>query len=90
MTISTSLITLGTAAQVVVSPSAEPQLVTLHNMTKSSNEYVYYGNATVGTGNAPHIDPGETLHLRLLPTETLYALSNPDGLDLGVFIQRQD
>lgn len=90
MTISTSLVTLGTAAQEVVGPSVEPQFVTLHNMTKSSNEYVFYGNATVGTGNAPHMDPGDTLQLRLLPGESLYALSDPSGLDLGVFIQTQD
>lgn len=90
MTISTSLVTLGTAAQEVVGPSVEPQFVTLHSMTKSSNEYVFYGNATVGTGNAPHMDPGETLQLRLLPGESLYALSDPSGLDLGVFIQTQD
>jgi hypothetical protein len=90
MTISTNLVTLGTAAQQVVGPSTEPQFVTMHNMTKSSNEYIFYGNATVGTGNAPHIDPGDTLQLRLLPGEALYAVSEPSGLDLGVFIQKQD
>jgi hypothetical protein len=90
MTINTSLVTLGTAAQQVVGPSVEPQFVTMHNMTKSSNEYIFYGNATVGTGNAPHLDPGDTLQLRLLPGEALYALSQPDGLELGVFIQKQD
>ena len=89
MTISTSLVTLGTAAQLVVDNAAEPQFVTLHNMTKSSNEYIYYGNETVGTGNAPPIDPGETIQLRLLATERLYALSDPAGLELGIFIQRQ-
>ena len=90
MTINTSLVTLGTAAQQVVGPSVESQFVTMHNMTKSSNEYIFYGNATVGTGNAPHLDPGDTLQLRLLPGEALYALSQPDGLELGVFIQKQD
>lgn len=90
MTISTNLVTLGTAAQQVVGPSVEPQFVTMHNMTKSSNEYIYYGNATAGTGTAPHIDPGETLQLRLLPGESLHALSDPSGLTLGLFIQTQD
>lgn len=90
MTISHTQLTLGTAAQVIVGPSVEPQFVTLHNMTKSSNQYIFYGNETVSTTNAAHIDPGETLQLRLLPLETLYAVSDPAGLVVGVFIQRQN
>lgn len=87
MTISTKLVTLGTAAVQVVEPSVQPQFVTMHNMTKSSNEYIYYGTTNVGTANAPHIDPGETLQLKLLPGEGIYALSEPNGLNLGLFIQ---
>ena len=87
MSITTKLVTLGTAAVQVVEPSVQPQFVTFHNMTKSSNEYIFYGGSNVGTANAPHIDPGETLQLKLLPGEAIFALSDPDGLELGVFIQ---
>ena len=89
MVLSTNLITLGTAPVLIVAPSNMAQRVTMHNMTKSSNEYIFYGNETVGTGNAPHIDPGDTLQLTLNPGEALYAVSDPSGLEVGVAIQRQ-
>jgi hypothetical protein len=89
MSISTSLLTLGTAPSLIVQASHMPQRVILHNMTKSNNSYIHYGNDTVGTANSPHIDPGETLQITLNPAEPLYALSEPSGLPVGVFVQRQ-
>jgi hypothetical protein len=73
----------------IVSPSVMPQFVTLHNMTKSSNEYIYYGGPNVSTTNAPHIDPGDTIKLQLLPLEELYAVSDPADLMVGVMTQKQ-
>jgi hypothetical protein len=74
----------------IVSASVNPQFVTLHNLTKSSNEYIYYGGANVSTTNAPHIDPGDTLKLQLLPLEELYAVSDPADLVVGVMTQKQN
>ena len=74
----------------IVSPSVNPQFVTLHNLTKSSNRYIYYGGANVSTTNAPHIDPGETIKLQLLPLEELYAVSDPTDLVVGVMTQKQN
>jgi hypothetical protein len=74
----------------IVSASVNPQFVTLHNLTKSSNEYIYYGGANVSTTNSPHIDPGETLKLQLLPLEELYAVSDPADLSVGVMTQKQN
>jgi hypothetical protein len=74
----------------IVTASVNPQFVTLHNLTKSSNEYVYYGGANVSTTNAPHIDPGETIKLQLLPLEELYAVSDPADLVVGVMTQKQN
>jgi hypothetical protein len=74
----------------IVSPSVNPQFVTLHNLTKSSNEFIYYGGANVSTTNAPHIDPGETIKLQLLPLEELYAVSDPADLMVGVMTQKQN
>ena len=69
------LVTLSdTTPTEIVGWDNEPHEVHLHNMTKSSNQYVYFGSSAVGTGNAPHLDPGDRL----------YAISEPDGLELGV------
>jgi len=84
MTIITDRITLGTAATLIVPNDNMAQEVHLHNMTKSSNEYIYVGNAAVSTANAIHIDPGEDLTMMLRPGDSLYAISDPSGLDVGV------
>lgn len=90
MAMTNNLVTLTTSAQLVAQASVNPQFVTLHNMTKSSNSYIHYGSANAGTANSPHLDPGETLRLELLPGEALFALSDPTALTLGVLIQRYD
>lgn len=74
----------------IVDPSVMPQKVTLHNMNKSSNEYVFIGGPTVSVNNAIHIDPGETVSYQLGPLESLHAVSEPGGLIVGVMINRQD
>lgn len=84
MTIITDRITLGTAATLIVPNDNMAQEVHLHNMTKSSNEYIYVGNAAVSTANAIHIDPGKDLTMMLRPGDSLYAISDPSGLDVGV------
>jgi len=58
--------------------------VILHNMTKSSNQYIHYGNASMTLANSPHIDPGETLTITLGPGDSLFAMSDPNGLVVGV------
>jgi len=83
-------VTLGTAATEIVGHDNMPHDVILHNMTKSSNEYIYYGGPDVSTTNAPHIDPGETLKLTLRPGDRLYALSDPTGLVVGVLDIRKN
>ena len=89
MAITNSIIELTGTAQLVVPPSNNPQRITMHNMSKSINNYSPYGAVGCTTSNSPHIDPGETLKLDLMPGESLFALSDPTGLDLGILIQRQ-
>jgi hypothetical protein len=85
MPILTSLITLSdTTATKIVGNHHMPHKVILHNMTKSSNEFIHIGNADVTDTNSMHIDPGETLHLTLGPGDELWAVSDPDGLQVGV------
>jgi hypothetical protein len=61
-----------------------PHDVILHNMTKSSNEYIHIGGPDITLLNSVHIDPGETLRLTLGPNDRLYAMSDPNGLVVGV------
>lgn len=82
--------TLGANAIQVVPPSTQPQEVTMHNMTKSSNNYIHIGNANVTLNNSMHIDPGETLTITLQPSQSLFAVSDPIGLELGVLAVRKD
>jgi len=90
MPIFTNNVTLGTAAVEVVSPEILGQEVHLHNMTKSSNEYIYLGgDSAITTSNTLHIDPGESITIKLGPGDPLYAFSDPDGLDLGILVVKQ-
>lgn len=89
MPIEHNLYTLGTAPSLVVQNDNMPQEVHLHNMTKSSNEYVYIGGASVGTGNSLHLDPGESMTLTIRPGDQIYALSEPAGLELGVLVVKK-
>lgn len=89
MPIEHNLYTLGTAPSLVVQNDNMPQEVHLHNMTKSSNEYIYIGGPTVGTANSLHLDPGESMQLTIRPGDQIYALSQPSGLELGVLVVKK-
>ena len=90
MTIYSAQHTLGTAPVRIVPPSTQPQEVHLHNMTKSSNEYIHIGNSNVSLTNSIHIDPGEDRTINLQPSQDLYAISDPAGLVIGVLAIRKD
>jgi len=82
-------VTLGTAATEIVGHDNMTHHIILHNMTKSSNSYIFYGGSAVSTTNAPHIDPGETIQFDLGPGDRLFAVSDPAGLVVGVLDIRQ-
>ena len=91
MPIHNDLITLSSATATAVVPTDNmEQVVHLHNMTKSSNEYIYLGNADMTLTNSIHIDPGETVTYHLGAGDELFAMSNPDGLELGILRITQD
>ena len=81
-------LTSGTPTE-VAGPSTQRQGVHEHNLTKSSNEYIYLGGSAVSTTNSIHLDPGESKEITLEPLDSLYAVSDPTGLNLGVLIVRQ-
>lgn len=90
MTIYSALHTLGATAIEVVPPSTQPQEVVMHNQNKSSNQFIYIGNADVTTTNSMHMDPAQTINLTLMPNQALYAVSNPIGIQLGVLAIRKN
>lgn len=92
MTILTSAVTLSnTTATLIAGPDNMPHTVTLHNMTKSSNEYVHVGPSDMTLANSIHIDPGQTIEITLRPNDALYGMSNPNGLVVGVLdVQKND
>jgi hypothetical protein len=79
-----------TTRQKIVSASTQPQFVKIHNATKSSNEYVFIGNDTLTLTNGFHIDPATTIELWLTPNDDLYAMSDPDELEVHVLAVTQD
>jgi hypothetical protein len=83
-------VTLGTAAVEIVGHDNMPHDVILHNMTKSSNQFIFFGGSDVSTTNAPHIDPGETIQFTLRPGDRLFAVSDPAGLVVGVMDIRKN
>jgi hypothetical protein len=83
-------VTLGTAVTEIVGHDNMPHDVILHNMTKSSNSYIFFGGSAVSTTNAPHIDPGETIQFTLRPGDRLFAVSDPAGLVVGVMDIREN
>ena len=82
-------VTLGTAATEIVGHDNMPHDVILHNMSKTGNNYVFFGGSAVGTANAPHIDPGETIQFVLGAADRLFSLSDPAGVVVGVLDIRQ-
>ncbi len=90
MPLYSNLVTLGTAATLVVPPRTMGQEVHLHNATKSSNHYIHLGGPEITVNNSIHIDPGESITITLGPGDDLYALSDPSGLKLGVLAVLQD
>ena len=90
MPVTSAVFTLSnvTATQ-IVEPDNMIQEVHLHNMTKSSNEYVHVGPSTVTTLNSIHIDPGKDMTIDLRPGDDLWAVSNPNGLDIGVLVVKK-
>ena len=84
-----NLYTLSGTAQQVVGPATQRQVAHLHNQNKSSNNYIFVGSQTVSTTNSIHLDPGESKEITLEPLDTLWAVSDPSGLELGVLIVRQ-
>jgi len=90
MTIYSAQHTLGTAAARIVPPSTQPQEVHLHNMSKSSNQFVHVGNQNITLSNSIHLDPGESRIINLQASQDLWGISDPSGIKVGVLAVRKD
>ena len=85
MTFSSQQFTLGTGVATLIVPSRSNwQKLIIHNQNKSSNQFVFLGDSTVGTGNGTHIDPGETEQIDLMPGAEIWATTNHDGIICAV------
>jgi hypothetical protein len=92
MPILNNAITLSdTTATSIVVPDNQRQIVHLHNMEKSSNQYIHIGGPDITLTNSIHLDPGESIRMEVPPGDTVWALSDPDGLVVGVLqVQNRD
>lgn len=78
-----------TVPTLIVDADNMSQEVHLHNMNKSSNQYVHIGPAGMTLADSIHLDPGESITLTLEPTDQLYGMSDPNGLVVGVLTIRK-
>ena len=91
MPIQQRVVTLSnTVATEIVGHDNMPHEVVLHNMSKSSNQFVHLGNASMTLTDSPHMDPMDTLTITLRPGDRLYAMSDPDGIKVGVLDIRKN
>ena len=92
MTILNNAITLSDTTPIsIVVPDNQRQIVHLHNMEKASSRYIHIGSSDITLTNSIHLDPGESIMLEVPPGDTLWALSDPDGLVVGVLqVQNKD
>lgn len=91
MTITSQTFTLNNLTPtLIVAGHQMVQEVFLHNMTKSSNQYVHLGGSSMTVADSIHIDPGESLTLTLVDGDNLFAMSNPTGLVVGVMTIRKN
>jgi hypothetical protein len=75
-----------TTPALIVGSDNMPQEIVLHNMSKSSNNYVFIAGSSeeADITNNIHIDPGDNLYLTMRPNDELWGLSDPSGLNVGV------
>jgi len=90
MPITSSLFTLSNTTRTrIVEADNMGQEVHLHNMSKQNNHFVNIGTSSMTLANSIHLDPGESVVLRLNPTDEVYAMSDPNNVVVGVFCIRQ-
>lgn len=91
MAITSETFTLSNLTATLIVPNHNMvQEVYLHNMNKSSNQYIHLGGADMTLADSIHIDPGESITLTLVEGDSLYAMSDPNGLVVGVMTVRKN
>jgi hypothetical protein len=87
MSINTAQFTVGTAAVQILAPQTGHAHVIVHNATKSSNNFIWFGgNGDVTTSTGIHLDPGEDYQFVLQQGNQLWAISDANR-DLHVMWQ---
>lgn len=86
--LNTKQVTVGTTAVEILGKHNGPIQVILHNGTKSSNEYIWFGGSsavTISTG--AHLDNASTYQLVLQPGNELWAITDAGTKTLHVLYQ---
>jgi hypothetical protein len=89
MALQTQQYSIGTAVVQIFEPSGNPRQVILHNASKSSNTFIWFGgSADVTTSTGAHIDNADTYQIVLQPSNALWAIS--DGSDRPLHVLWQE
>jgi hypothetical protein len=88
MPLNTQQFTIGTAVVQIFAPSSNSRQVILHNASKSSNTFIWFGgNSGVTTSTGAHLDDADDYQLVLQPGNALYAISDGNDRPLHVLWQ---
>lgn len=88
MTLQTAQYTIGTAVVQILTPQSNPTQVILHNASKSSNTFIWFGGSSdVTTSTGIHLDDADDYQFILQPGNSLYAIADANDRPLHVMWQ---
>jgi hypothetical protein len=77
MALQTQQFTINTSAVKILTAVGGSTQVILHNATKSSNQYIWFGGSSaVTTSTGIHLDPGDDYQFVLQPGNELWAIAS--------------
>lgn len=74
----------------IVPPDTQPQEVFIHNHEHSSNSEIFIGGINVTTSNGLHARATETLRMQIGPSDSIFAISSTNEVELHVLRITQD
>ena len=88
MSLQSQQFTIGTAAVQIFAAGKNPRQVILHNASKSSNTFIWFGGSSdVTTSTGAHLDDSSTYQLVLQTSNQLWAISDAGDRALHVLWQ---
>lgn len=95
MTVVNRQVTLGTAATEIVGADNMPHHVFISNNATPGGEegatnFVFLGASGVTASTGAKLVPGQSVNLRMEPSDRLFAVSSPAGIVVSVLDVRQE